>query len=163
MKTISKAELISMGAHERTLSRFIEQAGDTDDSVLISSLINGKNTISDLMWLSRKICTIEKIRKFARDIALINVELVKPYFSDSDYELILNYLKTGENASLVASFDVPAWAAARANSAALAIYAAATATYTSASRSAPYACDAVSYSYDAGEIDFTPHLQELFS
>jgi hypothetical protein len=163
MKTISKAELIIMGAHEKTLSRFIEQTGDTHETVLISSLFNGKNTISDLMWLAGEICTIEKIRKFARDVAMVNVELIKPYYIESDYGLILNSLKTGENAPLVASIQTPSWATARADAAALAISAAATANYVTISKAASYAYDVTGYATDAGEINFTPHLKELFS
>ncbi len=170
MKTITKAELISMDACETDLNRFIEQTNNTDEPVLIESLFNGKNTISDLVWLAGEICNIEKIRKFARDVALINIELIKPYCSDSDYELMLNFLKTGENTP-----TAPAHATVTASSVADAAYAVIAADCAAdtpiASYAASYAADAASYAVacavscdpDSGEVDFTPYLQELFS
>ena len=161
MKAISKAELISMNACKFTLNRFIEQTNNTDTAVLISSLFNGKNTVADLIWLAVEICDIEKIRRFARDIALINIELIKPYCSDSEYKLILNFLKTGENdahAFYVAGItafeasaidDFYATYSAYAAASAAAVYATAHAVYATASY--------------AEEVDFTPYLQELFS
>jgi len=173
MKTITKAELISMDACEEGLGRFIEQTNNTDEPVSVSSLFNGKNTISDLVWLAGEICNIEKIRKFARDVALINIELTKQYCSDSDYELMLNFLKTGENnATTSAHATVAASSVAGAAYAAYAVVAADCATDTPvASYVASYAADVASYAVacavscdsDVEEVDFTLYLQELFS
>ena len=165
-KYISKTELINMGACEKGLNRFIEQTNNTDADVLISSLFNGKNTVSDLIWLAGEICDIEKIRKFARDIALINIELIKPYCSDSEYTLILNFLKTGENADAAArvaarvarvAADAADAADAAARAATYATYAATGYVYA-ARTNATYTTAAAD-----GRIDFTPYLQELFS
>ena len=170
-KYISKAELISMGACKECLGRFIEQTSNTDEPVLIESLFNGKNTVADLIWLSGRTCTIEKIRKFTRDIALINIELIKQYCSEADYSLILNFLKTGENAAaahaaVYAAAIAAVYAAARAAvyvdavDAVYAARAAVAAVAAVAARVTVYtACDA----YVDGKIDFTPYLQELFS
>ena len=153
MKKISKDELISMNAYSEFLNRFIEQTNNTDEPVLIESLFNGKNTVADLIWLSGRTCNIEKIRKFTRDIVLINIERVKPYCSEVEYDLILNFLKTGENAAdAVDAVNTTVRA-----DAADAVDAAADATYAyDVARVADYV------THD-GEIDFTPYLQELFS
>ena len=37
----------------------------------------------------------ESLREFARKCALINIEKIKPYCSDDDYRLIIEYLNTG--------------------------------------------------------------------
>jgi hypothetical protein len=166
MKTISKAELISMKVYETGLNRFIEQTNNTDKPVLISELFNGKNTVSDLIWLAGEICDIEKIRKFARDIALINIELIKPHCSDSDYKLILNFLETGENAATARSaiYITRATHAARdaRDAAACAADAADSATHTN-NYAAVYAVYTACAAYAVEEIDFTPYLEELFS
>ena len=169
-KYISKAELISMNAYKECLNRFIEQTNNTDEPVLITSLFNGKNTVADLIWLSGRTCTIEKIRKFTRDISLVNIELIKPYCSEVEYSLILNFLKTGENA---AAAHAAVYAAARAAVYADAVYAAHAAVYAAARaavyvtavavRVAAVAAVAADCADCAGEIDFTPYLQELFS
>ena len=159
-KTVSRSELIEWGACEDGFKRFAEQSGDTDEPVAVESLFNGKNTVSDLTWLAGKICTIEKIQKFARDVALVNVELIKPHCSDADYKLILHFLNAGENAYAArdaaaaaarAAADARDAAAADADAAAYAAYAAA-------------AADAAAYAAAyAACIDFTPYLKELFS
>lgn len=178
MKTITKAELISMGACKEVLDRFIDQTNNTDKPVLISSLLNGKNKVSDLIWLAGRTCSIVKIQKFARDIALINIELTKPYCRDADYELILNFLKTGENADAAAAraTRVIYTIAARATDATTDVTYAADATLAAAhaaaartTYAATYAATHTTYTIAAAsadtntDIDLTPHLEELFN
>ena len=50
-------------------------------------------------------------REFARKAALINIELIRPYCSNKDYVLIVNYLNTGEK-SLQSAARSAAWSAA---------------------------------------------------
>ena len=172
---ITKAELISAKACLSGLTRFISQTNNTDEPVLITSLIGGKNTATDLLWLADKICTAEKMRSFARDVALVNIELIKPECSEADYAQILNSLKTGKKATRAAHAAVHAAsvvAAARAAvAAARATNTAAAAALTAAAIAVVAACvsdgDAVAAAYtyaaSAGQVDFTPCLQELFS
>lgn len=87
---ISKAELIELEACKRFLQRFAKQTDDTCESVEITSLIGGKNTKLDLLWLAGKKLTREEIEKFACECALINIEKIKP-FTDN-YELIVDFL-----------------------------------------------------------------------
>lgn len=58
----------------------------------------------------------EKVfRKFARVQALINIEKIKPYCSEADYELILKWLKTGSKnlqARARSAAESAAWSAA---------------------------------------------------
>jgi len=60
-------------------------------------------------------------REFARKAALINIELIRPYCSNKDYVLIVNYLNTGEKSLQSAArsaADAAAWSAARSGEAA---------------------------------------------
>ena len=88
---ITKRELINLNACPDGLERFIEQTNNRDDPEKVVSLIGGKNTYSDFLWLAGKKLSKEKIVKFACNCALINVALIKPY--TSKYKLIINFLK----------------------------------------------------------------------
>lgn len=63
------------------------------------------------------------LKEFARKVALINIELIKPYCSEEDYKIILDFLETGNNdvdASRAAwsSATHATWSAAHADAAA---------------------------------------------
>ena len=164
MKTISKAELTRMKACKSVLERFIKQTNNTDDAVLVSDLFDGENTLSDLIWLARRLCTVDKIKKFARDVAMVNIELIKPYCSDTDYESTIHFMKTGENARaafFITRNAVNAATAAHAINAAYTAHAAARATYVA--YAAKSAAVAVEYAMKTCEFDIKPFLQELFS
>ncbi|AHK11636.1 hypothetical protein S140_229 [Shewanella sp. phage 1/40] len=88
---ISKKELIKMDACKSGLKRFIYQTNDTDNSVYVTSLIGGKNTYSDLLWLAGKKLDQSRIVRFACDCALLNIETIKPY--TDQYDLIVESLK----------------------------------------------------------------------
>ena len=94
---ITKAELIALNACAGGIERFTEQTDGTAEPVEVSSLIGGKNTYGDLAWLASNKLPREKVLKFAKDVALINVELIKPYSKESDYQIIVDFLTTGEN------------------------------------------------------------------
>ena len=51
-----------------------------------------------------KIDATELLREFARRQALINIEKIKPYFSEAEYKTVINYLTTG-NDSLRAAYS----------------------------------------------------------
>ena len=99
------------------------------------------------------------LREFARKAALINIEKIKPYCSEDDYKLIVNYLKTGksreaaysaaDSASWVAYSAADSAAYSAADSAAWAAYSAAdSAAWTaySAADSADSAADSAAHS-----------------
>ena len=172
MKTISKAELINMRACKRGLERFIKQTNDTDNAVPVSDLFDGENTVPDLIWLASEICNTDKLRKFTRDIAMVNIELIKPYCNDADYESIIHFLKSGENdtraARAVDAAADAAYAAYAAYAADAEYYAARAAARAFAAADAAYAAAradarADTHAMKAGEFDIKPFLQELFS
>lgn len=95
----------------------------------------------------RRIDTKHILRKFARLCALTNIEKIKPYCKEGDYNIILGFLKTGKNrevaklAAYAAANRADASAAYRAAYAAAycagyAAYAAARSTAYSASQAA---------------------------
>ena len=87
---ISKQQLIDMKAREDVLERFIEQTNNTDELVDVLSLIGGKNTVYDLVWLAGETLSKEKLLRFACDLALINIEKIKLY--TEKYDLIVEFL-----------------------------------------------------------------------
>lgn len=101
---ITKAELIELNACQSGLNRFITQTNNTDDPVEVSTLVGGKNTISDLLWLAGKKLPKEKIVRFACDCALINIEKIKPY--TDKYELIVDFLNNPTSADDAAAYAV---------------------------------------------------------
>lgn len=88
---ITKQQLIEMSACKAGLRRFIDQTNNTDEPIEVSSLIGGKNTVFDLLWLAGETLSKERIVRFACDCALINIELIKPH--TDKYDLIVSFLK----------------------------------------------------------------------
>jgi len=133
---ISKAELIEMHACKDGLKRFIRQTNNTDEPVEVVSLIDGQNTVNDLLWLAGNAVNKDKIVRFACDCALINIELIKPY--TDKYDFIVEFLRdpSADAARSAYAAARSAYAAAAARSAADAADAAA------AARSAADAADA---------------------
>lgn len=157
---ISKKELIELGACTGGLKRFIKQTHSTDNEVDVISLIGGENTTSDLLWLAGKKLPKEKIVRFAKHCALINIEMIKPYCSDDSYDLIVKFL-LGDNA---AAADAAYAAAYAVNTAADAAYAAVYAVNTAdvaaraaaraAARVAARAAAAAAYTADAADAAY---------
>jgi len=87
---ISKQQLKSMKACEDGLGRFIEQTNNTYELVDVLSLIGGKNTVGDLIWLAGETLSKEKLLRFTCDLTLINIDKIKPY--TDRYDLIVEYL-----------------------------------------------------------------------
>jgi len=144
MKT-KKHELIAFDACQHGLDRFIEQTNNTEADVDVASLVGGKNTYSDILWLlNGKGVSTDRIVRFSCDCALINIDLIKPYTDKHD--LIFEFLKNrvGNNARAA---DSAAYAAASAAYAAAAACAADSAAYAAA-RAAAYAAAAARASDD---------------
>ena len=141
---ISKQELIEMKACSDGLKRFMQQTNNTDEPVDVASLVNGKNTYSDLLWLAGEKLDKSRIVRFACDCALLNIELIKPY--TDKYDLIVEFLKNPNAAITAYAADA---AAANAAYAAYAAARAADVTYADAAdarataAAAVYAADAV--------------------
>ena len=82
-------------------------------------------------------------REFARKQALINIELIKPYCEAEEYELIVEYLKSGRE-DLRAAAESAAWSAARS-----AAWSAAWPAARSAARSAESAAESAAGSAES--------------
>lgn len=148
---ITKQELKNFGACQEGFKRFIIQTNNTDEPVEVISLIGGKNTVSDLLWLAGKILSKEKIVRFACDCALLNIELIRPY--TNDFNLIQDFLNNPSQ-NVAARAARAAYDAARAAARAACDAARATcdaATYAArAARAATYAVYDATYAvYDA--------------
>jgi len=85
----------------------------------------------------------EVLREFARKQALINIKLIKPYCEAEEYELIVEYLKSGRE-DLRAAAESAAWSAARS-----AAWSAAWPAARSAARSAESAAESAARSAES--------------
>ena len=92
MMTITKSELIELGACYDGFERFVEQTNDTDEPVSVVSLVGGKNTLSDLLWLAEKKVPDYSLQKLSRDCALFSLELIKAHLTDELYNDVLDYI-----------------------------------------------------------------------
>ena len=91
---ISKQQLIEMNASEEFLDRFTKQTGNTKDEVsvdLLISFIGIETKVKDLLWLASETIEKEKIIRFYCDVALIDINLIKPY--TKAYDEIVDFLK----------------------------------------------------------------------
>lgn len=160
---ISKQQLIEMGACESIIKRFVEQTNNTDEPVEVSSLIGGKDTYSDLLWLAGETLSAEKIVRFACDVALINIDLIKPY--TDEFDLIIDFLNNPTDdaaartayatartaADTRATATRAAYTARTARTAARAAYYAARAAATHTARTTYTACTAYYAAIDAAD------------
>jgi len=103
------------------------------------------------------------LRKFARNQALINIELIKPY--TDKYDLIVRFLVTGKDANNAADAAASAASASDDASDDSATYAASAATYaaSSAANATDAATDAADVTYAATDIstDYTKAIKSL--
>lgn len=145
---ITKQELIELNACEEGLDRFMLQTGNTDEPVNVASLVSGKNTYVDLLWLAGEKIPKERIVRFACDCALINIELIKPY--TDKYDMIVEFL---HDPTAYAAYAARAAAyAARAADAADAADADAAARAAYAAYAADAAADAAAYAAAAAAV-----------
>lgn len=89
---ISAKELRSLNACEMGYDRYLQQVGNSECEVDASTLVGGLNTYSDLLWLAQKKINSDRIFRFTKDCALINIELIKSY--TDKYDLIVDFLKS---------------------------------------------------------------------
>ena len=123
---ITKKELQELNACKGGYARFIKQTNSTDEPVDVASLVGGKNTCGDLLWLAGNRLTKERIVRFACDCALINIGKIKKYINSNDYILIVEFLRNPAAVAAAVAADV---AAAVDAVAAVAAVAAAVAAY----------------------------------
>jgi len=119
MKTFTnKAELIELNACEDGFDTFVE--AHADKNAKLSECLES-NGWDDVWWLISETYdqfSVEQkndLRRFGCDAALINIEKIKPYCSNDDYHLILNYLKNPKDSaadSAARSAESAAWSAA---------------------------------------------------
>jgi len=102
------------------------------------------------------------LRKFARDQALINIGLIKPY--TDEYSTVVRFLVTGKNVDAATHVVATAYAASAASAASAATayaVASASATYAVATY-ATYAASAAAYATDATTYaDYTKAIATL--
>ncbi|MFT6347084.1 MAG: hypothetical protein ACJAYB_000065 [Psychromonas sp.] len=175
--TITKKQLVDLGADKGLISRFIEQTGNTDQAVNVLSLICGKNTTADLLWFAGKTLPKIKIVQFAVECAesvshLNNnpsdnaaIQSANDWIRKPCEENRLNARNTANYAAYAASNALnAAYPAAFANAAnaAYASYYAAKAAYdanaaNAAYNAAYYAANAANAAYDANADAFDPN------
>jgi len=110
MNTLNKAELISLSACSCGLETFIKAHGDNDVTIQQALKSNGAE---DVMWYlsntNKDYSQLDDVlRLFARKQAMLNISLIKPHCSASDYEFIVQWLSTGDE-----SLKSAVWSAAR--------------------------------------------------
>ena len=94
--TINAAELRELNACTIGYDDFVNHHGET--TVNLSQCLES-NSADDVYWLLDKVQNqlsgeqISGLRSLACGFALINIEKIKPYCSDSDYQVVLGYLK----------------------------------------------------------------------
>lgn len=93
--TISAKELRYLDACEPSYTIFVNYHGKA--TVNFSQCLDS-NSEGDVYWLLDKITNhlsdsqINDLRRLACDFALTNVDKIKPYCTDNDYQTILDYL-----------------------------------------------------------------------
>ena len=125
-------------------------------SILYRVEIEGEISVGDDKIAGKSRTYLERfdcenvLMEFARKQALINIENIKPYCSEEEYSVVVEYLETGSKELISAAYSAARSAAAAARSAAAAARSAATwaadADAYSAARSATWAADAAACS-----------------
>ncbi|MFT6347056.1 MAG: hypothetical protein ACJAYB_000037 [Psychromonas sp.] len=158
--TITKQELIKLGADQDLISRFIEQTNNTDQPVDILSLIGAENATDDLLWLAGKILPKIKIVQFTVECAeslshlhtdpsaIAAIQAARDWISEHPEG---NRLKARDaayaaaNAAASAAASAAAYTAANAAANAAAYTAASAAAYTAANAAANAAAYTAAY------------------
>ncbi|MFT6347099.1 MAG: hypothetical protein ACJAYB_000080 [Psychromonas sp.] len=175
--TITKKQLVDLGACKPGFDRFIAQTGNTDQPVEIFSLIGGKNTTADFLWLAGKTLPKHRIVQFAVECAEsvshlhtdpranAAIQSAKDWISEPSE---VNRLKVCDAAYDAAAYAAsaayvasPAYCAADAAvSAVYAAYAAAyAAAHANANDAAIYADDAYAAAYTAAYAESNEVVQ----
>jgi hypothetical protein len=158
MIKVSKKILIEMNACEYGVRQFMSHVKDENVELNALDLIDSDNiSLDNKVWFATRVIRDKgKLVKFACNCALINIEKVRPYCNETQYQFIIDYLKepaadAAADAAYAAADAARAARAARAAAAAdaayAATYAADTARAARAARAAAYA--AADYAADA--------------
>ena len=146
MKTeLNKFELKKMNACEEGYKTFVEAHGDK--TVTLSQALES-NGWDDIWWFISSAYDQfsdeqkQDLRVYGCKKALINIEKIKPYCSDEDYQLIVLYLNDPTESA--------AWSAARS------------AAWSAAESAAESAWSAAESAWSASMEEFTQELKELF-
>lgn len=91
MKT-AKQQLADLKACKESLNNSIDLTKNTSEPVFISQLVGWEDSIRDSVRSVGKLLPPNKLVKFAKDCALINIELIKPLCTEEKYQLILDFL-----------------------------------------------------------------------
>ena len=119
-------------------------------------IVGGDKIVAEHRTYLRAIDATEILRAFARKQAMINIEKIEPYCNENEYEIILNWLKTGDETLKTAAYyaaysaanaaaDYVAYAAA-CSAACSAAHSAANSAARSAYSAARSAADSAAYS-----------------
>lgn len=100
---ISLQQLHDMQACQEGIARFKRHTSNTQEPVDVATLVSKYHTYLDLLWLAEATVSPGRLCKLVSDSALLNLELVKPYVSDVDYEVILQGIKTNRSDSTLDS------------------------------------------------------------
>ena len=150
-------KLCEWGLHAS--ERLIDALCYSEGAFLYEVELSGKMIIGDDIIVAehrtylREIDATEILRAFARKQAMINIEKIEPYCNENEYEIILNWLKTGDetqktacSAAYSAACSAYSVANAAAHSAASAAASAAVAVVASANAAAYAAAYSAAYS-----------------
>ena len=112
-------------------------------------IVGGDKIVAEHRTYLREIDATEILRAFARKQAMINIEKIEPYCNENEYEIILNWLKTGDETLKTAAYYA-AHSAADYDANFIANSAAYSAAYSAARSAAHSAAD-----YDANSIAYS--------
>ena len=89
---ITKQKLIDLGASQDQIELFIQKTNNTDEPVLISSLLEGDIYLMFLViWIASKVLDTSKMVRFHCDFTLMYVHLLKHH--TDKYDDIVDFLK----------------------------------------------------------------------
>lgn len=95
---------------------------DFDKPFPLVSILDS-NGLDDTLWVIARVPELSKYekiwREFSRWCALQNIELIKPYCSSEDYDLIVKWLTTGDESIMDSAWSVAesaAWSVVRSAS-----------------------------------------------
>lgn len=92
---------------EKLLSALGKTKADDEELSLLTIL--DSNGFDDAVWCFRAVDGYDfEIRAFARFCAMQNIEKIKPYTSEENYNLIIKWLKTGDE-SIMSAAESAEW------------------------------------------------------
>lgn len=107
---ITKQELIDSGASQEQIVLFVQNTNNTDEPVLISSLLDGDiYSMYLVIWIASKVLDTSKMVRFHCDLTLMYIHLLKPH--TEKYNDIVDFLKnpTMEKVDCIETTDKLEW------------------------------------------------------